>query len=253
MNTYGSSPFSNIPPVVKNLLIINVICFIAAQLFKDQFYSLFPIYYYESPFFRIWQPITYMFMHSSVSFTHILFNMFALFTFGGAVENRLGSKRFLNYYLLTGLGAILLQFVVQNIELYNVTGYVFNRSLVWDLHINEDGSISYQYAHDLITNGQATKIIEAFVSPMVGASGAIFGVLIAFGMLFPEVELFIMFIPVPVKAKYLIPVYIVIELFLGVAKISGDSIAHFAHIGGALFGYILIKLWGINRPRKFYE
>lgn len=251
MSTYGSSPFANIPPVVKNLLIINVIFYIAAQLFKVQFYSLFPIYYYESPFFKIWQPITYMFMHDGSSIMHILFNMFALFTFGGAVENRLGSKRFLNYYLLTGLGAIVLQFIVQNIELYNITGYVFNKNLIWDLTKSSDDSFTYQYAHDLITAGQAEKIVGAFISPMVGASGAIFGVLIAFGMMFPEVELYIMFVPIPIKAKYLIPVYIVLELSLGVAKISGDSVAHFAHIGGALFGYILLKIWGINRPRKF--
>ena len=253
MSTYGSSPFANIPPVVKNLLIINVICYIAAQLFHNQFYTLFPIYYYESPLFKIWQPITYMFMHSSSSIMHILFNMFALFTFGGAVENRLGSKRFLNYYLLTGLGAIVLQFIVQNIELYNITGFVFNRALIWDLTKVSEENFTYQYAHDLITAGQADKIVGAFISPMVGASGAIFGVLIAFGMLFPEVELYIMFVPIPIKAKYLIPVYIVIELSLGVAKISGDSVAHFAHIGGALFGYILLKLWRINRSRKFYE
>ncbi|MDB5012141.1 MAG: Peptidase rhomboid domain [Daejeonella sp.] len=253
MSTYGSSPFANIPPVVKNLLIINVICYIAAQLFHDQFYTLFPIYYYESPLFKIWQPITYMFMHDSSNFMHILFNMFALFTFGGAVENRLGSKRFLNYYLLTGLGAIVLQFIVQNVELYNITGYIFNRSLISDFQANPDGSVTYNYAHDLITQGQASKIIQAFASPMVGASGAIFGVLIAFGIMFPEVELYIMFVPIPIKAKYIIPVYIVIELSLGVARISGDSVAHFAHIGGALFGYILLKLWGINRPRKFYE
>ena len=251
MSTFGSSPFANIPPVVKNLLIINVIFYIAAQLFHDQFYSLFPIYYYESPFFKIWQPITYMFMHDDRSIHHLLFNMFALFSFGGAIEDAFGSKRFLNYYLLTGLGATVLHILVQNIELYNITGYVFNKLLVSDLQIIDGRITSFKYAGDLISSGQAEKIINNFEGPMLGASGAIFGILLAFLVLFPERELMLFPIFIPVKVKYIIPIYIIAELFLGVVRISGDSVAHFAHLGGALFGYILIKLWGINSPRRF--
>lgn len=250
MNNYGSSPFANIPPVVKNLLIINVLFFIATAILESKGILLereLGVYYFDSPNFKIWQVITYMFMHHG--FAHIFFNMFALFTFGSTLENVMGSKRFLNFYLITGLGALGLQFLVQAIELYNITGYITNHgSFVID-RINQ--RISYDGT--LFSAKQASTILGMYAGPMVGASGAIFGLLIAFGMLFPNVELFIMFIPVPVKAKYIIPVYILLELFLGVAQFSGDSIAHFAHLGGALFGFILIKLWNINRPHNFYD
>src|SRR5690606_34506065 len=234
MNTYSSSPFSNIPPVVKNLLIINVIFFIAMMLFQKGNYSplveWFAVFYFDSPNFKIWQIVTYMFMHAG--FAHIFFNMFALFMFGSALEYIMGSKRFLNFYLLTGLGALALQFIVQAVEVYSIAG-----SITIDPN-------TYSSA-----DPEAIRTLsEIYYSPMLGASGAVFGVLIAFGMLFPNTELFIMFIPVPVKAKYIIPVYVILELFLGVAQFAGDSVAHFAHLGGALFGFILIKLWGIRRP-----
>ena len=232
MNGLQSSPFSNIPPVVKNLLIINIIFFIATAIFESKGISLVKmlgVYYFDSPNFKIWQIISYMFMHGG--FAHILFNMFALFTFGSSLEGIMGSKRFLNFYLITGLGALALQMLVQAMEIYGITG-----------GITIDPS-TYR--------SENTRAIETLSSiyygPMVGASGAIFGLLIAFGMLFPNAELFIIFIPVPVKAKYIIPVYILLELFLGVAQFSGDSVAHFAHLGGALFGFILVKAWHLNR------
>jgi rhomboid-like protein len=237
MNT-GSSPFSNIPTVVKNLLIINIIFFIATALFESKgilLVRMLGVYYPDSPNFKVWQIISYMFMHGG--FTHILFNMFALFTFGSTVERVMGSKRFLNFYLITGLGALALQFLVQAIEIYGLTG-----SMTIDI-------LTYRSAD---TNVIKT-LSEIYYVPMVGASGAIFGLLIAFGMLFPNAELYIMFIPVPIKAKYIIPVYIILELFLGVAQFSGDSIAHFAHLGGALFGFILVKMWNLKSPRNFYE
>ena len=246
MNTFSRSPFANIPPVVKNLLIINIIFFIATVLFeKGQNSPLIEwlgVYYFDSPHFKIWQVITYMFMHGG--FAHIFFNMFALFTFGTAIEYIMGSKRFLNFYLITGIGALGLQFLVQSIEVYSTTGSMINHgSFVID---SIKGTIGYDPQR--MTEEQASTILGIYLSPMVGASGAIFGLLIAFGMLFPNVELMIIFFPVPIKAKYLIPVYIVAELSLGVYKISGDSIAHFAHLGGALFGFILVKMWGIRRP-----
>jgi membrane associated rhomboid family serine protease len=238
MNTVRSSPFSNVPPVVKNLLIINIIFFVATAIFESKGISLIQmlgVYYVDSPNFKVWQIITYMFMHGG--FAHILFNMFALFTFGSSIELIMGSRRFLNFYLITGLGALALQMLVQGIEVYGLTG-----GFTID-------PVTYKSA-----NPAAIKTLsEIYYGPMVGASGAIFGLLIAFGMLFPNAELFIMFIPVPVKAKYIIPVYILLELFLGVAQFSGDSIAHFAHLGGALFGFILVKLWHLKRPRNFYE
>ena len=233
-------PFSNTPPVVKNLLIINIIFFFATLLFNKG--GSFPlvehlgVFYFDSPNFRIWQVVTYMFMHSPVSFAHILFNMFALFTFGSSLEMLFGSKRFLNYYLITGLGALVLQMAVQAFEVYQIAG---------SITINPE-TYSSTDTHAI------RKLQEIYYGPMLGASGAIFGLLIAFGYLFPNAELFILFIPAPVKAKYIIPIYIVLELFLGVAQFSGDSVAHFAHLGGALFGFILLKIWRIKRPWDFY-
>ena len=228
----NASPFSNISPVVKNLLIINIIFFIATLMFADKMVTWFAVFYFDSPLFKIWQIITYMFMHSPVSYAHILFNMFALFSFGSTIEYVMGSKRFLNFYLITGLGALVLQMVVQAIELYMATGSI--------MPVSQNAS--------LLNPGQMDLVREIYTGPMLGASGAIFGLLIAFGMIFPNAELFILLIPVPVKAKYIIPVYIVIELVLGVSQFAGDSVAHFAHLGGALFGFILIKIWGIKRP-----
>lgn len=231
-----TAPFSNLPAVVKNLLIINIIFFIATLLFRDgDRYLLVEhlgVFYFDSPNFRIWQVITYMFMHSPVSYAHILFNMFALYTFGSTLEYIMGQKRFLNFYLITGLGALALQMIVQAIEVYSLTG-----------------GVTIDVAQYTSTNREALNTLgEIYYAPMLGASGAIFGLLIAFGMLFPNAELFILFIPAPVKAKYIIPIYIVLELVLGVAQFSGDSVAHFAHLGGALFGFILIKVWGLKRP-----
>lgn len=226
----------NIPPVVKNLLIINVIFFIATWIFEQQGLQLIGylgVFYFDSPFFNIWQPITYMFMHGSIA--HIFFNMFALYSFGSILEARWGGKRFINFYLITGLGALALQWAVQAFEVYQITGAVFN-----DL-----STLSIKDA------AHVTTFESIYSGPMVGASGAIFGLLVAFGMLYPNIEMYIMFIPVPIKAKYIIPVYIVIELFLGVGRFAGDSIAHFAHLGGALIGFILIKLW--KDKNTFYD
>lgn len=237
----------HIPPVVKNLLIINVIFFIASWVFKQPERDLSDIlgaHYFDSPKFQIWQPITYMFMHADI--THLFFNMFGLFMFGGILESRWGAKRFINFYLITGLGALALQWGVQAFELYQVTGSVINHgNLPLDLLAMD------RYNPQLFSEANSVKIASIYFGTMVGASGAVFGIMTAFAMLYPNVELYLMFIPVPVKAKYFIPIYIVIELFLGVARIQGDSVAHFAHLGGALIGFILVKLW--KDKNTFYD
>lgn len=247
---YSPSPFANIPPVVKNLLIINIIFYIATLMLGGQMMTqILGVHYFDSPDFRIWQVITYMFMHDYSSLFHILFNMFALYTFGSAIEYIMGSKRFLNFYLITGLGALGLQLLVQSIEVFSITGSITqNGSFLVD---SLKRTISFN--PELINQKEASTLLGIYLTPMVGASGAIFGLLIAFGMLFPNAELFIMFIPVPVKAKYIIPVYVLLELFLGVKNFSGDSVAHFAHLGGALFGFILVKIWHLKRRDNFYE
>lgn len=227
---------NNIPPVVKNLLIINVLFFVAKWIFEQQgipFVEYLAVFYFDSPFFKIWQPITYMFMHANMM--HIFFNMFALYSFGGILEAHWGPKRFINFYLITGLGALALQWAVQAFEVYQMTGSA----------INNLDTLSVASVADVET------LKSIYFGPMVGASGAIFGLLVAFAVLYPNVEMYIMFIPIPVKAKYIIPVYIVIELFLGVGKFAGDSVAHFAHLGGALIGYLLVRLW--RNKNTFYD
>ena len=218
---------NNITPVVKNLLIINVLFYIATWVLGQQDINLtkyLAVFYFDSPFFRVWQPITYMFMHSKSDVMHIVFNMFALYSFGSILEAHWGGKRFINFYLITGIGALALQWAVQAFELYQITGSVMPSA-------------------ESLTSQQFDAVNMMYGSPMVGASGAIFGLLVAFAMLYPNLELMIIFIPVPIKAKYIIPVYIILELYLGLRPTAGDSVAHFAHLGGALIGFILVKLW----------
>lgn len=221
----------HIPPVVKNLLIINILFFIGTLVYSSNdvypFVQWFAVYYFDSPSFKIWQPITYMFMHSPVDYFHIIFNMFALYSFGSILEQRWGAKKFIIFYFVTGLGALALQWAVQSYEIYHVAG-----------HFITDIS-----AYVPKNPAERDLLSDIYYGPMLGASGAIFGLLVGFGMLYPNAELLIMFIPIPVKAKYIIPIYIIIELVLGVGKFQGDSVAHYAHLGGALIGFILVKIW----------
>ena len=244
------NPFANVPTVVKNLLIINIIFYVATLMFGGPMMTqVLGVHYFDGPDFRIWQVITYMFMHDYSSLFHIMFNMFALYTFGSSLEYIMGSKRFLNFYLITGLGALALQLLVQGFEVYSITGSAVNNGSF----MIDSFKRTISFNPELMSQDQASTLLGIYLTPMVGASGAIFGLLIAFGMLFPNAELFIMFIPVPIKAKYIIPIYVILELFLGVKQFSGDSVAHFAHLGGALFGFILIRLWHLKRRDNFYE
>ncbi len=239
MNAYRQNPLANLTPVVKNILIINIIFFIATYVLEKSGIDLnehLAAYYFNSPKFRLWQVITYMFMHANIM--HIFFNMFALFVFGPALESLMGARRFLQFYFFTGIGALLLQWLVQALQIHNITGgyAVYHGNLT--PFINQPGFEQLQ---------------QIYGGAILGASGAIFGLLVAFGMLFPNVELFIMFIPLPVKAKYAVIGYILIELYSGVAGYSGDNVAHFAHLGGALFGFVLIKIWGLRKPNNFFN
>jgi len=230
------SPLANISPVVKNLLIINIICFLPTLLFNpamvQKIYELGSAHYFGSGLFKPWQPITYMFLHGDI--WHIIFNMFALYSFGNIIEYNMGSKKFVMFYFLCGLGGLAGQWLIQAIEVYNLIG-----------------AFSIPIDIDAPSAEAARELGQIYFSSMVGASGAIFGVLVAFGMLYPNAELMIMFIPVPVKAKYIIPVYIVIELTLGLGQFNGDNVAHFAHLGGAILGFILIKAWRLQGPGNY--
>jgi len=207
MNYYRNDGFNAIPTVTKSILSINVIVWGASYFFWTGKYNLladlFGLHYIQSPYFHWFQYITYMFTH--VNFTHILFNMFAAYMFGITLERVWGPKRYLFFYLFTGVGAGLIQTLV------------------------------------IYFTGEAALTI--------GASGAVFGILLAFGMMYPNVPLYIMFIPIPIKAKYLVIGYGLLELSLGFAGRSGDNVAHFAHLGGMLFGIILILYWNHQEKR----
>lgn len=221
--------FQQLTPVIKNLLIVNIVFFLGSQ-FVPIAYNYLPVFYPDSPYFKIWQVITHMFMHADLG--HIFFNMFSLVIFGPMIEQVLGPKRFLNFYLISGIGAWLLQMGVQGFEIYNATGSFF------PLHQSLDMST--------LNTANPGLVQEIYTSRMLGASGAVYGVLLAFAYLFPNIPLQFLFIPVPVKAKYMIGGFILIEIYMSLSR-PGDSVAHLAHVGGALFGYLLLKFWKIRK------
>ena len=241
---YRPSFAPRMPIVVKNLLIINGLFFLATLMLDQTFMRYtFGAHYVESTFFRVWQPITYMFMHGG--FFHIFFNMYAVFLFGSAIESVWGPKRFLQYYILTGLGALAVHTGVTAFEIYQLTGGFVTAPYTTGCQVLADGTMS-------CLSGSSIQLFALGNAPLVGASGAVFGLLLAFGMMFPNVELMMIFLPVPIKAKYFVILYGLIELFMGAARFEGDNVAHFAHIGGFITGFILIKLWNVGKPKRFY-
>jgi membrane associated rhomboid family serine protease len=245
MSRFYSGRVSNTPPVVKNLLIINVVMFLGLILFERLFQSnlnaVLGLYYFQSPLFGPWQIVTHMFMHGGI--THIFFNMWALWIFGKTLESVWGSQRFLIYYLVTGIGAALFHELIIYIQIGPdvaalKAAYSVDRINIKLLdEILRPGNPFYELGRNLHT-------------PTVGASGAVYGVLLAFGMLFPNTPLFIIPIPFPIKAKWLVIGFGALELFLGVTR-TGDNIAHFAHLGGMIFGFVLIRYWN-KFTRNFY-
>ena len=233
--------FNNIPPVVKNLLIINGLFFLATIVLEGQDIFLIHelgIHYPDSPFFEPYQLATHFFMHSG--FLHILLNMFGLIIMGSHLERYWGPKRFLIFYFVTALGAAILHMAVQGIEVYQITGswYPMNSG-------NTEEILSS------LSPGEFQKLGDILGAPAVGASGAIFGLILAFGMLFPNTQFMLLFPPIPIKAKWLAIGLGVFALVSGLADQEGDSVAHFAHLGGMLFGFIMIKIWQRDKNR-FY-
>lgn len=223
---------TSLSKITKTLLIINIAFFVLA-LIVPQLNQLFPLYYFESPFFQPFQILTHVFMHGG--FTHLLFNMYALAVFGNAVENKLNSKQYLFLYFFSALGALLLHMGVIWFQLSDIPLDIIAQMQTEGAELLTNGknySDSYLGGVNLKVNGA-----------IVGASGAIMGVLAAFAYFFPNAELSLMFIPVPIKAKFFVPIYMLIELFLGVNNFQWDNIAHFAHVGGAIFGMLAILLF----------
>ncbi len=266
----------NMTEAVKQLLIINIIFFVGANFVGDFAYQLLSMHYIENKDFKFWQPLTYMFMHAPVykgiagNLMHIVFNMFALVSFGAVLEQFWGSKKFLFFYVSCGLGALALHIGINYIQIHSLMDEVASLNFTkseWQLILNSDyrslfdnnGKLIAGPVKTILENAHCTQeqfnvISEAIYinkGTMIGASGAVYGLLVAFAFMFPNAQLGLMFIPVPIKAKYFVPGLLAIDLFLGLKGSSifgsgGTGIAHFAHIGGALIGFLMMWYWKKN-------
>lgn len=211
---------ANVPTAIKNIIIINVLVMIMTMLNEDFMYETFSLFYPTSPFFHWWQPVTHMFMHGG--FWHLFFNMYTLYIFGSVLERVWGTRKFLVFYFVTGLGAALIHTGVEWIQMQS-----------WLGQAAEGSAAALSFIHALK------------MTPTVGASGAIYGVLMGYAMLYPDSVLTLIFPPVSMKAKWFVLIFAAIELLTGVTG-TGGGIAHFAHLGGLIFGYLLILFWKRN-------
>ena len=228
--------FRNIPIVTRNLLIINVLVYLLASVVELGGKSLTDwgaLHFFMASDFHVYQFITYQFLHGG--FTHLFFNMFALWMFGCVIENVWGPKKFIFYYIFCGVGAGLCQEMVQYIS------------------FAADGLTSLDPAQVLNVNGQRLMTVDQIMnlSSTIGASGAVYGILLAFGMTFPNERIFIFPLPIPIKAKWFVAIYAIIE-FVSAMSSVGDGVAHMAHIGGMLFGFLLILYWR-KRPNSYFN
>lgn len=237
---YGGRGVMGMPPVVLNLIIINALFLIVTILFSDKIdlFSILGLHYPASRDFGSWQFVSYMFMHGD--FYHLLFNMFALWMFGSVLEQVWGKKRFLTFYMVTGIGAGLVQLLVAFIRVQSIEG------LLTAEQIQSVYNVSPDLWHNMagLTQGAVDNMISLYRvinTPTVGASGAVFGILLAFGMLFPNSMIYVFF-AIPVRAKYFVMIFGALELYYGVSG-TQEGIAHFAHLGGMIFGFFLIKYW----------
>jgi len=272
MTDFRPGGFQQLPTIVKNLLIINVLVFLVQQACGARGIPIddyFALHYWASPNFRWWQIFTHMFMHGSI--THILFNMFALWMFGRILENVWGPKRFLFFYLICGVGAALCHLGVLSIEyipfhndflayqehptFVNYAQFMRQHHLGSIPQFNQ--VLSFWSANPDCNNcaAESAKLINEHYSDLIneatiGASGAVFGLLFAFGYLFPNTMLYLYF-AIPIKAKYFVAGYALLELYSGIQNSAGDNIAHFAHLGGMLFAFILLRIWK-NTSKHFY-
>jgi membrane associated rhomboid family serine protease len=236
---YRPTSFNQLPEIVKNLLIINGLLFFATISLKNygiDLTRLLALHQFQSADFMPHQLMTHFFMHAT--FSHLFFNMFALWMFGKILENVWGAKRFLIYYMVTALGAAALHLGVSQYEILNLQSQV-NPT---DLNILLENGKNILEGNQNYSNQRMGKLNLLINTPTVGASGAVFGILLAFGMLFPNTLLYIYF-AIPVKAKYFVMVYGALELYLGISNNPADNVAHFAHLGGMLFGFLLLKFW----------
>ena len=263
--------FNNLTPVVRNLLLANIGIFFFEYITKTSLTPMFGLRNVNAESFHFYQLVTYMFLHGD--FNHILTNMFGLFMFGSLLERLWGPQRFLFFYFFTGIGAGLLYLGINYYEMAKLQQAI----TIYSQHPTPDTFVGFinkytggsgaiqlgdfieKFRLDPTNKSMINETISAIKGfynsqlnvPMVGASGAIFGILMAFGYLFPNTELMLLFFPVPIKAKYFVTFYGIYELYSGIQRSQGDNVAHFAHLGGMLFALILLKYWG-NSRQKFY-
>ena len=237
---------------VKHLIILNALFFAASSLLGLDLNNFLALYFPENKNFGIWQFVTHMFMHGG--FMHILFNMYALWAFGSPLEQMWGRNKFIFFYFSAGLGAGLIYTAVNYFQ-YNS---IHNDLISIGLRTSDIQSLltSGKYNSDILSQIPEQKLMEIYQiynTPAVGASGAIYGVLVAFGMTFPNAKLALIFLPVPISAKYFIPVLIALDLFSGVTGFSifGGGIAHFAHVGGAIIGFLIMWYWKQNQFKRW--
>jgi membrane associated rhomboid family serine protease len=272
---YSPAGFSLLPPVVKNLLIINGLFFVATLSLESAFgidlVTLLGLHYFQSDLFRPYQFVTYMFLHGSIS--HVVMNMFALWMFGYLIENVWGSKRFLTYYMVTGIGAAIIQMFVHWIDISSVQsaanafaqnptldGFIGFVKHYYPRYYEAEGTLQ-SFINEWSVAGnrpgyasQSMEYIDQLMKlqmdvPTVGASGAVYGILLAFGMMFPNMLVYVYFL-FPIKAKWIVIFYGVLELSSGISNNPSDNVAHFAHLGGMIFGFFLILYWR-KKSRSF--
>ena len=233
---------------IKHLLILNVLLFVATMLYGDQMYEWFSLWFPKNENFGFWQMVSHMFMHGGLA--HIGFNMYALWAFGTPLERMWGRNKFLFFYFSAGLGAALIHTGVNYYYFNEGIDALVNSGLAKNeiIEIISGGQYSPGW-YDIAPKSTINNFLSAYNTPAVGASGAIYGILVAFGMSYPNSELFLIFLPIPIKAKIFIPVLIALDLFSGVTGygIFGQGIAHFAHVGGAIAGFVMMWYWKKNQ------
>lgn len=241
-NGYGGGGFmSNVPTAVKNIIIINVVLMLATMFKESMMVTRFALWFPASPYFEWWQPVTYMFMHGG--FFHLFFNMYTLFFFGSVLERVWGPKKFLIFYFVTGLGAAAVHMGVQWIEYNNALEAVGLTSTDASLLVD-------QIAKSVDAGNNMIPVWSSVLfTPTVGASGSIYGILMGYAMLYPDSIMRLMFPPIAMKAKWFVLIFAALELLLGISS-TGGGVAHFAHLGGLIFGFILIIYW--KKTRQLY-
>lgn len=244
-----------ISDTVKHLIIINVLVFVCCLVVGENAYNLLSMWYPENANFKFWQIITHMFMHSDTFYLHIVFNMLGIWMFGTPLEQLWGRNKFLFFYFSCGLGAVLLPFIIDYFHFNSIITPLlengFDKNSIISL-LNE-GKYDTRWA-DIIGNENVSTLSTIFFQRSVGASGALMGLLVGFGMLFPNSELMLIFLPIPIKAKYFIPLLLAYEIISGInggTSMFGVNVAHFAHVGGALTGFIIMLFWKKNQFDKY--